>query len=98
VEVGPGWHPDRSAPGRWCTVTAVELDDRLVEHLRERFADEPRLTLLSADFLDVEVASVASGPWALVANVPYHITSPSCTTSWRPRRGRRAFVLSSSVR
>jgi len=77
VEVGPGLGILTArllAAG--ATVTAVELDDRLVEHLRERFADEPRLTLLAADFLDVEVAAVASGPWALVANVPYHITSP----------------------
>ena len=77
VEVGPGLGiltAQLLAAG--ATVTAVERDDRLVEHLRERFADEPRLTLLAADFLDVEIAVVASGPWALVANVPYHITSP----------------------
>jgi 16S rRNA (adenine1518-N6/adenine1519-N6)-dimethyltransferase len=77
VEVGPGLGILTArllASG--ARVTAVELDDRLAEHLRERFADEPHLTLLAADFLDVEVASVASRPWALVANVPYHITSP----------------------
>ena len=36
----------------------------------------PALTLVEDDFLDVEVADVAADPWALVANVPYHITSP----------------------
>jgi 16S rRNA (adenine1518-N6/adenine1519-N6)-dimethyltransferase len=77
VEVGPGvgiLTAQLLAAG--AAVTAVELDARLAEHLRERFEDEPRMTLVEDDFLDVEVAEVASAPWALVANVPYHITSP----------------------
>jgi 16S rRNA (adenine1518-N6/adenine1519-N6)-dimethyltransferase len=77
VEVGPGvgiLTAQLLAAG--AEVTAVELDARLAEHLRTRFADEPRLRLVEDDFLDVEVAAVASDPWALVANVPYHITSP----------------------
>jgi 16S rRNA (adenine1518-N6/adenine1519-N6)-dimethyltransferase len=57
-------------------VTAVELDFRLAGHLRQRFVDEPAMTLIEADFLDVEIADVTTEPWALVANVPYHITSP----------------------
>jgi 16S rRNA (adenine1518-N6/adenine1519-N6)-dimethyltransferase len=77
VEVGPGvgiLTAQLLAGG--VDVTAVEYDQRLAEHLRERFADEPRLRLVEDDFLDVEIAAVASDPWALVANVPYHITSP----------------------
>jgi 16S rRNA (adenine1518-N6/adenine1519-N6)-dimethyltransferase len=77
VEVGPGvgiLTAQLLAAG--ASVTAVELDFRLAGHLRQRFVDEPRLTLVEADFLDVEVADVAAVPWALVANVPYHITSP----------------------
>ena len=77
VEVGPGvgiLTAQLLTAG--AEVTAVELDPRLAEHLRQRFEEEPRLTLLEDDFLDVEVAEVASHPWALVANVPYHITSP----------------------
>jgi 16S rRNA (adenine1518-N6/adenine1519-N6)-dimethyltransferase len=72
------------------SVTAVELDPRLAEHLRTRFADDPALTLVEDDFLDVEVADVTTSPWALVANVPYHITSPILHhvlgTEPRPRR------------
>ncbi|MEA2025815.1 MAG: 16S rRNA (adenine(1518)-N(6)/adenine(1519)-N(6))-dimethyltransferase RsmA, partial [Chloroflexota bacterium] len=77
VEVGPGLGiltTQLLAAG--ASVTAVELDSRLVAHLRERFEDEAGLTLIADDFLDVEIAAVAPGPWALVANVPYHITSP----------------------
>ncbi len=80
VEVGPGigiLTARLLAAG--ASVTAVELDGRLVEHLRSRFEGESGLTLVEADFLDVAIASVvpvASESWALVANVPYHITSP----------------------
>lgn len=77
VEVGPGLG---TLTGQLlqagARVTAVELDDRLVAHLRDRFAGEPALSLLATDFLDVPLADVARHPWALVANVPYHITSP----------------------
>jgi 16S rRNA (adenine1518-N6/adenine1519-N6)-dimethyltransferase len=77
VEVGPGLGiltAQLLAAG--AEVTAVELDARLVAHLRDRFEGEARLTLVEDDFLDVAVAEVAAEPWALVANVPYHITSP----------------------
>jgi 16S rRNA (adenine1518-N6/adenine1519-N6)-dimethyltransferase len=77
VEVGPGvgiLTAQLLAAG--ASVTAVELDFRLAGHLRARFADEAGLTLVEDDFLDVEIADVAQEPWALVANVPYHITSP----------------------
>ncbi len=77
VEVGPGigiLTAQLLAAG--AQVTAVELDARLVRHLRERFESDAALTVVEADFLDVDVALVATAPWALVANVPYHITSP----------------------
>ena len=94
VEVGPGigiLTAQLLAAG--ATVTAIELDARLAEHLRARFGDARDLTLVEADFLDVELAAVATDPWALVANVPYHITSPILhkvlTSEPRPER----FVL-----
>ena len=77
VEVGPGLGiltAELLAAG--ARVTAIERDDRLVAHLAERFENVPGLTLLAADALDVEMAGLVDPPWALVANVPYHITSP----------------------
>jgi 16S rRNA (adenine1518-N6/adenine1519-N6)-dimethyltransferase len=77
VEVGPGvgiLTAQLLAAG--AAVTAVELDPRLAEHLRSRFGQDPALTLVEGDVLDLEPAGLATRPWALVANVPYHITSP----------------------
>lgn len=77
IEVGPGLGIlTAGLLGSGAQVTAVELDGRLVGHLHERFAAEPGLHLVEADFLDVPTAELVTGPWALVANVPYHITSP----------------------
>jgi 16S rRNA (adenine1518-N6/adenine1519-N6)-dimethyltransferase len=94
VEVGPGigiLTAQLLAAG--AQVTAVELDSRLVEHLGARFDGVAALTLVAADFLDLDLETVAADPWALVANVPYHITSPILHrvlgTEPRPRR----FVL-----
>jgi 16S rRNA (adenine1518-N6/adenine1519-N6)-dimethyltransferase len=77
VEVGPGLGILSAALlEAGAHLTAVEVDDRLAEHLRDRFAGEPGFRLVAADFMDEDVASLVEAPWALVANVPYHITSP----------------------
>lgn len=77
VEVGPGLGILTAQLLRaGAQVTAVELDPRLIEHLHARFEGEPGLALVQDDFLDVDLAELVSDPWALVANVPYHITSP----------------------
>jgi 16S rRNA (adenine1518-N6/adenine1519-N6)-dimethyltransferase len=77
VEVGPGLGvltAELLAAG--AAVTAVELDDRLADHLAERFDGDVHLDLRRADILDVDPADLVAPPWSLVANVPYHITSP----------------------
>jgi len=57
-------------------VSAVEVDRRLAGHLRERFGSDPRFVLTETDVLDADVASLVDRPYDLVANLPYHITSP----------------------
>jgi 16S rRNA (adenine1518-N6/adenine1519-N6)-dimethyltransferase len=60
-------------------VTAVELDRGLAAFLRERFAaelDAGRLTLIEGDALDQDLRGLVTPPYDVVANLPYHITSP----------------------
>jgi 16S rRNA (adenine1518-N6/adenine1519-N6)-dimethyltransferase len=60
-------------------VTAVELDRGLAAFLRDRFADEleaGHLRLIDGDALDLDLTTVVPPPYDVVANLPYHITSP----------------------
>ena len=60
-------------------VTAVELDRGLAAFLRDRFAEEletGRLRLIDGDALDLDLTTVVPPPYDVVANLPYHITSP----------------------
>jgi 16S rRNA (adenine1518-N6/adenine1519-N6)-dimethyltransferase len=60
-------------------VTAVELDAGLAMYLRTRFAEplaDGRLRLIEGDALDQELTTVVPSPYRVVANLPYHITSP----------------------
>jgi 16S rRNA (adenine1518-N6/adenine1519-N6)-dimethyltransferase len=61
------------------TVTAVELDRGLAAFLRDRFAaalDGGTLTLIEGDALDQDLNRLTETPYDVVANLPYHITSP----------------------
>ena len=60
-------------------VTAIELDAGLATYLRGRFAGPlgaSRLRLIEGDALDQDLGSVVPSPYRVVANLPYHITSP----------------------
>jgi 16S rRNA (adenine1518-N6/adenine1519-N6)-dimethyltransferase len=68
-------------------VTAVELDRGLAARLRDRFAEpiaraeaEPGvpggLRLIEGDALDERLTELCPEPYDVVANLPYHITSP----------------------
>jgi len=83
LEIGPG-------PGSLTThlakeagrVVAVELDDRFIEPLETHFADQPHVTIVHGDILDLDPAhlmqqAMAATPptYKVVANLPYYITS-----------------------
>jgi 16S rRNA (adenine1518-N6/adenine1519-N6)-dimethyltransferase len=59
-------------------VTAVEVDQRLVRHLETRFeaVEAGRLRVVDGNVLDLPIADLVSPPFDVVANLPYHITSP----------------------
>jgi 16S rRNA (adenine1518-N6/adenine1519-N6)-dimethyltransferase len=61
-------------------VTAVELDRGLVGILRDRFPAELEtgaLRIVEGDALDQDLVNVVPPPYDVVANLPYHITSPT---------------------
>ena len=60
-------------------VTAVELDRGLAAFLRERFEADlasGALRLIEGDALDEDLTRLVPPPYDVVANLPYHVTSP----------------------
>jgi 16S rRNA (adenine1518-N6/adenine1519-N6)-dimethyltransferase len=86
LEIGPGHGvlTQRLAEtAGW--VVAVELDDRLIDQLRQQFAHQPQVQIVHGDMLaldPVELVRNATGApagsppsYKVVANLPYYITS-----------------------
>jgi len=78
---------------RAARVIAIELDPFLVEHLRRKFADEPRLEVVHADVLATDLAQWGCAPVA--GNLPYYITSPIVEQSVRLGVPRAVFLMQS---
>jgi len=60
-------------------VIAVEIDRGMVAHLRESVALElaaGALVLVEGDILDEDLGALVIAPYDVVANLPYHVTSP----------------------
>ncbi len=80
LEIGPGLGIlTGGLLGAGARVTAVEIDRGMVAHLREAFALElaaGTLTLVEGDVLDEDLPALVAAPYDVVANLPYHVTSP----------------------
>jgi len=80
LEIGPGLgFLTRGLLDAGADVTAVELDRGLAAFLRDRFSadlDDGRLRLIEGDALDQDLTRIVAPPYDVVANLPYHITSP----------------------
>lgn len=80
LEIGPGLgFLTGGLLAAGASVTAVELDRGLVGVLRESFADELEagaLRIIEGDALDQDLVNLVPEPYDVVANIPYHITSP----------------------
>ncbi|WP_199033909.1 23S ribosomal RNA methyltransferase Erm [Glycomyces salinus] len=73
VEIGPGdGMLTRQLLGRARRVLAFEKDGRFADRLRRRNAGDDRLRCVHADFRD---ARLPDEPFAVVANIPYGLTT-----------------------
>ena len=82
LEIGPGTGVLTTAlANRGAQVTAVELDERLVEHLQQEFAGRPNVTIVQGDILELSpsalmaVRDAGTPDYKVAANLPYYITS-----------------------
>ncbi len=83
LEIGPGEGAltEKLAP-RCQKLIAIELDDRLIENLRQKFQNQKNVQIIHGDVLDLDLNrilkenEVSRGAYKVVANLPYYITSP----------------------
>jgi len=94
IEIGPGRGSlTARLHGKPCRLVLIEYDRALAERLRQRYADDASVTVIQADVLTVNFAEVAGGPFKLVGNIPYYITTPILFRALEPPRPQRAVFL-----
>ena len=81
LEIGPGLGVlTRQLAEHAGSVTAIELDERLLPLLRTGFATRQNISIVHGDILESDPASLLGGAspggYKVVANLPYYITSP----------------------
>ena len=76
VEIGPG-QGAITAPllARAGKLQVIELDRDLARVLRDRYADQPELTIHEADALRFDFSALGAG-LRIVGNLPYNISTP----------------------
>jgi 16S rRNA (adenine1518-N6/adenine1519-N6)-dimethyltransferase len=78
---------------RCARLIAIEYDRALAALLRERYAGDAGVEIVEADVLEVDLGERAAGPYVLIGNVPYYITTPILFHALRPPRADRAVYL-----
>jgi 16S rRNA (adenine1518-N6/adenine1519-N6)-dimethyltransferase len=103
LEIGPGLgFLTRGLLEAGAAVTAVELDRGMAAFLRDQFAaeiDDGQLRLVEGDALDQDLTGLVEPPYDVVANLPYHITSPILhrLLGERPRPERLVLMVQHEV-
>ncbi len=95
VEIGPGMGALTKhllEAGSQCM--AIEIDQRLIPLLQERFEAHPNFKLRNQDFREVDLREFAGEhKLRLVGNIPYHITSHLVFTAFAQREILRDMTL-----
>jgi len=103
LEIGPGLGILTGALlDAGAEVTAIELDAGLAAYLRAELApliEAGRLHLIEGDALDLPLTELLPPPYDVVANLPYHITSPTLHRflDAEPRPRRLVLMLQAEV-
>lgn len=103
VEVGPGLGPltstllkvgGESLEGN---MFAVEIDRGLVNILEEEFAE--KVKIIHADATEFSFTEIGEGPFALVGNLPYSVTTPLLLNFLRQKKelGRTTVMIQKEV-
>ena len=74
-------------------VVAIEYDRALAARLRERYGPETNVEIVQADVLATDLGALARGPYSLIGNVPYYITTPILFHALQRPRAERAVYL-----
>jgi 16S rRNA (adenine1518-N6/adenine1519-N6)-dimethyltransferase len=78
LEVGPGLGVLTSRLAKVARrVVAVEVDPHLADWLRAELAEYESVSVCTGDILKVDPSSFFERAFVVVANLPYHITSPA---------------------
>jgi 16S rRNA (adenine1518-N6/adenine1519-N6)-dimethyltransferase len=99
VEIGPGRGSltDLLVP-RAKRLVLIEIDRALAARLRDKYAAQRHVTVVEADVLETSLGEVAGGPFELVGNVPYYITTPILFHALeRPRAERAVYLVQREV-
>ena len=98
VEIGPGAGAITLRIARRVRhLVAVELDRGLASLMREELSGFPRVELVEADFLELDLAALAAAhgvaKLVVVGNIPYNITTPILERLFAQRAAVKSAVL-----
>ncbi|MEP7325287.1 MAG: 16S rRNA (adenine(1518)-N(6)/adenine(1519)-N(6))-dimethyltransferase RsmA [Gemmatimonadota bacterium] len=91
LEIGPGRGTlTRELVKRGVRVVAIEKDRELLPVL---VRDVPEVTIIEGDALELDWHVLTGGPFAVIGNIPYNITSPLIDKALTPPRPRVVVFL-----
>lgn len=83
IEIGPGQGALTELLAKVCKkVVAIELDDRLIPVLQEKFSQQDNIEIIHDDILKINLPELVTSyqlpitGYKVVANIPYYITAP----------------------
>jgi 16S rRNA (adenine1518-N6/adenine1519-N6)-dimethyltransferase len=99
IEIGPGRGSltELLVP-RAARLVLVEYDRALADLLRKKYESTASVSVVEANILEVRLGDLGGGPYKLIGNVPYYITTPILFRALeRPRPVRAVFLVQREV-